>query len=118
MSSGHVFPTKETPSGLLLYMTLPSPKEKQRNVTDMTGKVTLFFKRESVFINMYKPQGPFLFFKNGFKDLLPPGLSYLCPIQSRVPPSCVANMFSLSGSALLTDCNSKLPEPPTPRDAS
>lgn len=75
-------------------------------------------KRESVFINMYKPQGPFLFFKNGFKELLPPGFSYLCPIQSRVPPSCVANMFSLSGSALLTDCNFKLPEPPTPRDAS
>lgn len=52
MSSGHVFPTKETPSGLLLYMTLPSPEEKQRNVTDMTGKVTLFFKKER--ISVYK----------------------------------------------------------------
>lgn len=84
MSAGHIFPTKETPSGLLLYMTLPSPKEKQKNVTDMTlAKLhCLKKKRESVFINMYKPQGPFLFFKNGYKELLPPGFSYLCPIQS------------------------------------
>lgn len=62
---------------------------------------------------MYKPQGPSLFFKNGYKELLPPGFSYLCPIQSPVPPSCVTNMFSLSGSALLTVIpNSLSPQPP------
>lgn len=50
MSAGHVFPTKETPSGLLLNMRPPSPKEKQKNVTDMTlAKLHCFEKRVSVY---------------------------------------------------------------------
>lgn len=86
MSARHVFPTKETPSVFLLIPTIydtPNPKYKQRYVTDLTlAKLhCLKKKKESVFINMYKLQRPFFFFKNGYKELLPPGCSDSCPIH-------------------------------------